>query len=124
MRSPLCLRAPAWLPRVALGVDVMGTRGGGQQRGSEGVGRSCRVRVAYALLRVQTRSSTPQDVMPFLGRKRHGKFEGEVITDLRAHELRSRPPGRRVQHRMKQNWIKLDDQAGLVFLVETVILQP
>jgi hypothetical protein len=52
------------------------------------------------------------------------QFEGEVITDLRAHELRGRQPGRRVKHRMKQNWIKMYDKAGLVLRVETVINQP
>jgi hypothetical protein len=62
--------------------------------------------------------------MTFLGRKRHGTFEGEVITDLRAHELRGRQPGRRVPHRMKQNGIKMYDKAGLVLRVATVINQP
>jgi hypothetical protein len=79
---------------------------------------------APRLLEYSPCSFTPQDVMTFRGRKRHGKFEGEVITDLRAHELRGRPPGRRVQHRMKQNWIKMDDKAGLVLRGETVLKQP
>jgi hypothetical protein len=43
---------------------------------------------------------------------------------LRAHELKGRQPGRRVKHRMKQNWIKMYDKAGLVLRVETVINQP
>ena len=79
---------------------------------------------APRLLEYRTCSFTPQDVMTFLGRKRHGKFEGEVITDLPAHELKGRQPGRRVKHRMKQNWIKMYDKAGLVLRVETVINQP
>jgi hypothetical protein len=61
--------------------------------------------------------------MSFLGRKFHGKFEGEVVTD-QAGALTGRIPGRRVKHRMKQNWIKMYDKAGLVLRVETVINQP
>lgn len=79
---------------------------------------------APRLLEYRTRAFTPQDVMTFLGRKLHGKFEGEVLTDLRTHELRGRQPGRRVKHRMKQNWIKMYDKAGLVLRIETVINQP
>lgn len=62
--------------------------------------------------------------MTLLGRKLHGQFEGEMITDLRAHELSGRQPGRRVQHRMKQNWITMYDKAGLLLRMETVINQP
>jgi hypothetical protein len=80
--------------------------------------------LAPRLLEHSTCCFTPQDVMTFLGRKLHGKFEGEVVTDLRAHELRGRQPGRRVKHRMKQNWIKMYDKAGLVLRIETVINQP
>jgi hypothetical protein len=39
---------------------------------------------------------TAQDVMSFLGRKSHGKFEGEVGTD-QAGPLPGRIPGRRVK---------------------------
>jgi hypothetical protein len=76
---------------------------------------------APRLLEYSTRSFSARDVMTFLGRKPHDKFEGEVITDLREHELRGRLPGRRVKHRMKQNWIKMYDKAGLVLRIETVI---
>jgi hypothetical protein len=63
------------------------------------------------------------DVMRFLGRKTtdqgpHGKFQGEVVTDLkRRHE------GTRVKHRLNGNWIKMYDKQGSVLRVETVINQ-
>ncbi len=76
------------------------------------------------LLEHSTRSFTAQDVLAFLGRKLHGKFEGEVLTDLRAQELKGRLLGHRVKHRMKQNWIKMYDKAGLVLRIETVINAP
>jgi len=64
------------------------------------------------------------DVMGFLGRKLTGHFAGELVTDLREHELKGRLPGRRIKHRMKANWIKMYDKVGVVLRVETVINQP
>jgi len=64
------------------------------------------------------------DVMTFLGRKLTPYFKGEVVSDLREFQLRGRPPGRRIKHRMKGNWIKMYDKAGSVLRVETVINQP
>jgi hypothetical protein len=80
--------------------------------------------LAPRLLEYSTRYFSARDVMTFLGRKLRGNFAGEVITDLREHELRGRLPGRRVKHRMKQNWIKMYDKAGLVLRIETVINSP
>ncbi|MFQ5521009.1 MAG: hypothetical protein ACE5FK_06400 [Candidatus Methylomirabilia bacterium] len=76
------------------------------------------------LLTHSTLCFSATDVMSFLGRKWHGKFEGEVVTDQWGQALRGRLPGRRVKHRMKQNWLKMYDKAGLVLRVETVINQP
>jgi hypothetical protein len=65
------------------------------------------------------------DVMRFLGRKGvsaqgpHGNFTGEVITDLKR-----RPEGMRVKHRLNRNWIKMYDKQGSVLRVETVINDP
>jgi|HubBroStandDraft_6_1064221.scaffolds.fasta_scaffold194152_1 hypothetical protein len=65
------------------------------------------------------------DVMRFLGNKRvsaqgpHGSFQGEVVTDLKR-----RPEGQRVKHRLKRNWIKMYDKEGSVLRVETVINDP
>jgi hypothetical protein len=61
-----------------------------------------------------------EDVLTFLGRKMHGRFEGEVLTDLK----KKRHPGARVKHRMKENWIKMYDKFGSVLRVETVINNP
>jgi hypothetical protein len=64
------------------------------------------------------------DVMRFLGRKTtaqgpHGKFEGEVVTDLKR-----RVDGTRIKHRVNRNWIKMYDKQGSVLRVETVINNP
>ena len=64
------------------------------------------------------------DVMTFLGRKLSGNFKGELVSDLHECQLKGRPPGRRVKHRMKANWIKMYDKAGVVLRVETVINSP
>jgi hypothetical protein len=61
-----------------------------------------------------------EDVLTFLGRKLHGSFQGEVLTDMKAR----RWPGARVKHRMKENWIKMYDKQGCVLRVETVINNP
>jgi hypothetical protein len=64
-----------------------------------------------------------KDIMRFLGRKLHGHFQGEVITDLLdlAHR---RIAGARVKHRVKENWLKMYDKAGIVLRVEMVINNP
>jgi hypothetical protein len=50
------------------------------------------------LLAHSTLCFSARDVMSFLGRKWHGKFEGEVITDQEEHALRGRRPGCRVKN--------------------------
>jgi hypothetical protein len=64
-----------------------------------------------------------KEVMSFLGRKLNGHFLGEVVGNL-SHLAHLRIPGARVKHRMKQNWIKMYDKAGLVLRIETVINNP
>jgi hypothetical protein len=65
------------------------------------------------------------DVMRFLGNKAvteqgpHGKFAGEVVSDLKR-----RVEGTRIKHRLNGNWIKMYDKQGSVLRVETVINQP
>jgi hypothetical protein len=65
------------------------------------------------------------DVMRFLGSKTvtehgpHGNFQGEVVSDLKR-----RPEGMRVKHRLNRNWIKMYDKQGSVLRVETVITNP
>jgi hypothetical protein len=65
------------------------------------------------------------DVMRFLGRRcvseqgPYGTFKGEVVSDLKR-----RPEGMRVKHRLNHNWIKMYDKQGTVLRVETVINDP
>jgi len=61
-----------------------------------------------------------QDILTFLGRKLHPRFQGEVLT----HAQKDRHPGARVKHRMKNNWLKMYDKFGQVLRVETVINNP
>jgi hypothetical protein len=65
-------------------------------------------------------SFSAQDILKFLGRRLHGRFDGEVITQCK----KDRWPGARIKHRMKNNWIKMYDKFGKVLRIETVINQP
>jgi hypothetical protein len=65
-----------------------------------------------------TLNFSAEDVMRFLGRKLHGNFKGDVTTDLK-----KRPEGRRVKHRMKRNSIKMYDKLS-VLRIETTINNP
>ena len=64
-----------------------------------------------------------KEVMNFLGRKLVGNFQGEVVSDLSSLVCR-RVGGSRIKHRVKQNWLKMVDKAGLVLRIETVINNP
>ena len=63
-----------------------------------------------------------REVLRFLGRRVpasggvHGKFTGEVTSDLR-----ERPEGMRLKHRVNANAIKMYDKQGSVLRVETTI---
>lgn len=69
-----------------------------------------------------TALSSP-DIMRFLGRRSseriHGNFAGQIVGDLR-----ERPEGLRVKHRVNNNSIKMYDKEGSVLRVETTINQP
>jgi hypothetical protein len=71
------------------------------------------------LLRHATLCFSAEDVLTFLGRKLHGRFEGEVLNDYK-----KRWPGARIKHRMKMNGIKMYDKHGSVLRIETVINHP
>ncbi len=60
------------------------------------------------------------DILTFLGRRLHPRFDGEVLTDCK----KDRYPGARVKHRVKNNWLKMYDKFGLLLRIETVINQP
>ena len=61
-----------------------------------------------------------KDILRFLGRRLHPRFEGEVLTDCQ----KDRWPGARIKHRMKNNWLKMYDKFGLILRIETVINNP
>src|SRR5581483_385283 len=61
-----------------------------------------------------------QDILGFLGRRLHPRFDGEVLTECK----KDRWPGARVKHRVKNNWLKMYDKFGCVLRVETVINNP
>jgi hypothetical protein len=61
-----------------------------------------------------------QDILTFLGRRLHPRFDGEVLTDCKT----DRWPGARVKHRVKNNWLKMYDKFGCVLRIETVINNP
>lgn len=71
------------------------------------------------LLKHATLCFSAEDVLTFLGRKLHGRFEGEVL-----NQFKKRWPGARVKHRMKENGIKMYDKHGSVLRIETVINHP
>jgi hypothetical protein len=60
------------------------------------------------------------DILTFLGRKLHHRFDGEVLTDCKKDRL----PGARIKHRVKNNWLKMYDKFGQILRIETVINQP
>ncbi|MDI6795081.1 MAG: hypothetical protein QME81_19810, partial [bacterium] len=67
------------------------------------------------LFQEATLTFTSEDVMRYLGRKLHGNFQGAVTTDLK-----KRPEGRRIKHRLKGNSIKMYDKSS-VLRIETTI---
>lgn len=82
-----------------------------------------RLRELYPhLLRHGIQTFSSPDVLRFLGRKTtlsgdvHGMFAGEVLT-----ELKQRPEGVRIKHRLNHNSIKMYDKQGSVLRVETTI---
>lgn len=66
-----------------------------------------------------------REVMRFLGRRVparggvHARFGGEVVSDVR-----ERPEGVRIKHRLNRNAIKMYDKQGSVLRVETTINDP
>jgi hypothetical protein len=61
-----------------------------------------------------------KDILTFLGRRLHPRFDGEILTDCRKDRL----PGARIKHRVGRNWLKMYDKLGLVLRIETVINDP
>jgi hypothetical protein len=61
-----------------------------------------------------------QDILTFLGRRWHPRFDGAVLTDCK----KDRWPGARIKHRVKNNWLKMYDKFGQILRIETVINNP
>ena len=61
-----------------------------------------------------------KDILSFLGRRFHPRFDGEVLTDCQ----KGRWPGARIKHRVKNQWLKMYDKFGWVLRIETVINDP
>jgi hypothetical protein len=74
----------------------------------------------HRLLDYATVNFGARDILTFLGRKLHGNFQGEVLTDSK----KDRAPGARIKHRVKNNWLKMYDKFGQILRVETVINDP
>jgi hypothetical protein len=71
------------------------------------------------LVRAGILTFSSPDVMRFLGKKLHGNFTGEVISDYK-----SRPEGVRVKHRLGANSVKMYDKQGKILRVETTLNDP
>jgi hypothetical protein len=72
-----------------------------------------------ALVRGAMECFSSPEVMRFLGKKPHGSFAGELMSDYH-----KRPEGIRVKHRMKANSVKMYDKHRSVLRVETTINDP
>lgn len=72
------------------------------------------------LLNHATINFSASDILGFLGRRLHGMFQGEVVTDSKKH----RHPGARIKHRVKNNWLKMYDKFSQIVRIETVINDP
>ena len=59
------------------------------------------------------------DAMRFLGRRVHGNFQGEIVSDFK-----NRPEGIRVKHTVGWNSLKLYDKEGSVLRAETTMNDP
>jgi hypothetical protein len=72
-----------------------------------------------ALVRGALNTFSSPDVMRFLGKKMHGNFTGEIMSDFK-----KRSDGVRVKHRINDNSVKVYDKQGSVLRVETTINNP
>lgn len=72
------------------------------------------------LIQFATVTFTPKDIMGFLARKWHRRFDGDVQTEVKTDRLL----GTRLKHRMTKNWLKMYDKFGHILRVETVINRP
>jgi hypothetical protein len=82
------------------------------------------------LIRQGMETMGSRDVLRFLGKhvpegkNAAGNFRGQVLSDLKAADLKDRPEGMRLKHAVNGNWIKMYDKQGSVLRVETTINRP
>ncbi len=60
-----------------------------------------------ALVRHAASTFGAEDVLRFLGKKLDPRFAGEVVSDVKR-----RPEGVRIKHRVKRNWLEMYDSHG------------
>lgn len=72
------------------------------------------------LLDHATSHFSAEDILTFLGRRLHPRFDGEILSTCKTDRYR----GARIKHRIKNNWLKMYDKFGQVLRIETVINQP
>lgn len=80
--------------------------------------RACLEKILPDLMEHAYLNLSSEDVLRFLGRKPHANFKGETTTDLK-----KRPEGWRVKHRVRRNSIKMYDKMS-VLRIETTINNP
>ena len=71
------------------------------------------------LVRAAVSTFSSPDVMRFLGKRLHGNYADELVSDYK-----SRPEGVRVKHRAGANSVKMYDKAGRILRVETTLNDP
>lgn len=71
------------------------------------------------LVRAGIATFSSPDVMRFLGKKLHGNYTGELVSDYK-----NRPEGIRVKHRAGANSVKMYDKRGKILRVETTLNDP
>jgi hypothetical protein len=75
--------------------------------------------ICPALVRHAIEQFDSQQVLRFLGRRLHARFNGEVRS-----ELKHRPEGICVKHWVEENSIKMYDKQGSILRIETTINNP
>jgi hypothetical protein len=71
------------------------------------------------LVRHATDHFRSAEVLRFLGRRTNRRFNGQVTSDVR-----TRPEGMRIKHRVEENSVKMYDKQGSVLRIETTVNHP
>jgi hypothetical protein len=113
----ICLNGREWLARQ---MDAAGIRYRRRDNCFTWIEDSVALAEIYpALVQHGISAFSSPDVMRFLGRKVHGAFRGEIVSDFK-----DRPEGVRIKHRVGINSVKLYDKQGSILRVETTVNDP